>query len=145
MQRIKRDTTGSDSLDDVKRSHEHLSLLTEVPINEELMKHWQKRFQELAPDSPDNEGSSIRHRFVLVDGFLMFYDKQVSDVLDVRILIRVRKDVLKARRLARNERVRSVPLITSLLPPLAVSPSLPAVSLHARRADTVILHLTSRR
>ena len=86
-----------------------------MPIDEARVKHWQERFQELAPDHRDTDtprstrpgtGAGLRHRFVLVDGFLMFYDQQVSDLLDVRILIRARKDVLKARRLARNERVR---------------------------------------
>lgn len=114
LKRVKHDSTGSDSLDDAKRSHEHLSLLTEVPIDEARVKHWQERFQELAPDHRDTDtprstrpgtGAGLRHRFVLVDGFLMFYDQQVSDLLDVRILIRARKDVLKARRLARNERI----------------------------------------
>jgi nicotinamide/nicotinate riboside kinase len=128
LERVKSDSTGRDSLDDAQRSHEHLSLLTEVPIDEARVKHWQERFQELqlAPDHRDTDtgtpgstrtGAGMRHRFVLVDGFLMFYDQQISDLLDVRILIRARKDVLKARRTARNERVRPAHFISSHLLP----------------------------
>ena len=44
-------------------------------------------------------------KFVIMDGFLLYYDEEAANLLDMRILIRSEKAKLKQRRLERNDRV----------------------------------------
>ena len=77
------------------RSHDHLNQLPDVPIPDELTAKWQRRFAELS-DRP----------IILLEGFLLFYDHDVARHIDVRVLMRDKRDVLKHRRETRSTYVR---------------------------------------
>ncbi|EIW82561.1 hypothetical protein CONPUDRAFT_163701 [Coniophora puteana RWD-64-598 SS2] len=93
-------------LKDVKRdgaipsdhySHDHLNEQKDIPIENEAFVKWQNIFQELS-SKPGNEDVV----WGLIDGFLLYWDKEVISNLDVRIFLRVSHDVLKQRRHERH-------------------------------------------
>jgi len=77
------------------RSHDHLNEHREIKVEEKVRKKWIKEFEAI---KQDNE----RIIWGLVDGFLLYWNKDVVDQLDVRIMLRVPHDVLKQRRHERH-------------------------------------------
>ncbi|KAJ9111391.1 hypothetical protein QFC19_001160 [Naganishia cerealis] len=53
------------------RSHDHLNKQVEVPIDDSVVEQWRTRFQEL--EAKERE-KGVELIFVLLDGFLLFYD-----------------------------------------------------------------------
>ncbi|TCD66720.1 ribosylnicotinamide kinase [Steccherinum ochraceum] len=97
-----------DSLRDVKRtghippehySHDHLNTQKGVPIKPEIMQRWKAKFSEVDADRKKHGEQLL---WVMVDGFLLYWDMDVVDTLDVRILLRAPHDTLQARRETRN-------------------------------------------
>ncbi|EJD51187.1 P-loop containing nucleoside triphosphate hydrolase protein [Auricularia subglabra TFB-10046 SS5] len=76
------------------RSHDHMNIQQEVAFDGDAIGRWRARFAGVA--------ARRRVRWVLVDGFLLYWDKDADDALDVRFLLRVPKDVLVERRIARQ-------------------------------------------
>jgi nicotinamide/nicotinate riboside kinase len=102
------------------KSHDHLNEQKDVPVEEEIMKTWVETFQKLRERWEEKEGKGIKLMWVLVDGFLLYWDKvcssilfligtlteayaqRVRNLLDVRFFLRVPYDTLKARRHERH-------------------------------------------
>jgi len=80
------------------RSHDHLNEQKEVQVEEKVRQKWIKEFEALKQDKQDDE----RIIWGLVDGFLLYWNKDVFDQLDARIILRVPHDVLKKRRHERH-------------------------------------------
>lgn len=53
------------------RSHDHLNAQVDVPINDAIIEEWRVKFQEL---EDREKAKGIELVFVLIDGFLLFYD-----------------------------------------------------------------------
>jgi len=68
-------------------SYDYLNAQTDVPLDAGVEARWKERFGEMKDVV-----------FVLVDGFILFYDPAVRDALDVKVMLRVPRETLKARR-----------------------------------------------
>ncbi|TBU64307.1 P-loop containing nucleoside triphosphate hydrolase protein [Dichomitus squalens] len=80
-------------------SHDHLNEQKDVPIDETTFQKWRKRFEEVEQEHRER-GEKVK--WVIVDGFLLFWEPQVVEKLDHRIFLRVPHDVLKQRRHERH-------------------------------------------
>jgi nicotinamide/nicotinate riboside kinase len=80
------------------RSHDHLNEYEEVKVDDKVREKWIKEFESIKQEKQESE-SII---WGLVDGFLLYWNKDVIDQLDVRIILRVPHDVLKQRRHERH-------------------------------------------
>lgn len=76
-------------------SYDHLNKQVEVGVDRVAAEAWRERLEDL---QAAGKGSIL---WVLVDGFVLYYDSVVADELDVKILLRVPKDTLRRRREAR--------------------------------------------
>lgn len=72
-------------------SHDQLNVQPDVPVDEERFSQWHERFKAF-----DNI------RFVIVEGFLLYYDKECVKEYDVRLFVRESPKLLEARRRARG-------------------------------------------
>lgn len=72
-------------------SNDHLNEQAEVGVDAALAAQWRERFS-------DTRGV----QWVLVDGFVLYWDQAVADALDVKIMLRVPKETLRARREERS-------------------------------------------
>lgn len=66
-------------------SHDHLNAQPHCPIPAAQLTRWAHRFATLPP-------------ILLADGFLLYYNKRVRSLIDVRIFLRVPRHTLKLRR-----------------------------------------------
>ncbi|KXN90122.1 Nicotinamide riboside kinase [Leucoagaricus sp. SymC.cos] len=83
------------------RSHDHLNEQKDIPIPPELRDSWVAEFQKIKDERETGEASTTVV-WALVDGFLLYWHKDVIAELDVRIMLRVPHDVLKKRRHERH-------------------------------------------
>ncbi|KAH7096658.1 P-loop containing nucleoside triphosphate hydrolase protein [Auriculariales sp. MPI-PUGE-AT-0066] len=77
-------------------SHDHMNIQKEVSFDTASIQSWKERFQVLQRER------AVRVRWVLVDGFLLYWQKASVDALDIRFLLRVPRDVLLQRRIDRG-------------------------------------------
>ncbi|KAI0823324.1 P-loop containing nucleoside triphosphate hydrolase protein [Trametes gibbosa] len=96
------------ALEEVKRtgkippehiSHDHLNEQKDVPIEETVYLKWKDYFERAQKEQRDR-GEEVK--WVLVDGFLLYWSPEVVEKLDVRVFLRVPHDVLKQRRHERH-------------------------------------------
>ncbi|KAI5477222.1 hypothetical protein MNV49_006595 [Pseudohyphozyma bogoriensis] len=82
-------------LPDDHASHDALNAekLDPVPVSEDVVAKWKTKFEEL--------GKEHEVAYVILDGFLIFWDDESVKEYDVRVFVREGYDVLKKRR---NER-----------------------------------------
>ncbi|KAF4599734.1 ribosylnicotinamide kinase [Pleurotus pulmonarius] len=78
------------------RSHDHLNEQQAVPVPDELADKWRAHFQGLQ----EKLEAEIKEKIIwgLVDGFLLYWNQDVVDQLDVKFFLRVPHDALKKRR-----------------------------------------------
>ncbi|TFK53896.1 hypothetical protein OE88DRAFT_1654267 [Heliocybe sulcata] len=81
------------------RSHDHLNEQKDIPVSSDVARRWKGVFEE-AEREWQARGEKVT--WALLDGFLLYWDKEVVDSLDVRIFLRVPYDVLKQRREERH-------------------------------------------
>jgi len=79
-------------LPDSHTTHDHWNKQTPVPIREETIPVWLKQFEDIAKDKDEDI------QYVILEGFLLYWDKEVMDQIDVRIMLRIPHDVLRQRR-----------------------------------------------
>lgn len=77
-------------------SHDHLNSQPDCPISAEISTKWKGRFASLASSSSSLVAEGVR--VMLVDGFLLYYDPSVRSTMDVKMLLRTPRAVLKQRR-----------------------------------------------
>ncbi|KDQ28011.1 hypothetical protein PLEOSDRAFT_158119 [Pleurotus ostreatus PC15] len=78
------------------RSHDHLNEQQVVPVPDELADKWRAHFQTLQQKLEAETKEKII--WGLVDGFLLYWNHDVVDQLDVKFFLRVPHDALKKRR-----------------------------------------------
>ncbi|OCF61435.1 nicotinamide riboside kinase [Kwoniella mangroviensis CBS 10435] len=76
-------------------SHDHLNKQVEVGIQEDIFTEWKDRLRRYIDEQ---ESKGVELVWYIVDGFVLYWDKEIVDNLDVRIFLRVPYSVLKARR-----------------------------------------------
>ncbi|TDL16669.1 P-loop containing nucleoside triphosphate hydrolase protein [Rickenella mellea] len=82
------------------KSHDHLNEQRLVPLEDEVLQGWKNTFEGVRKTREEQHGERII--WGLVDGFLLYWDREVVDNLDVRIFLRVPEAILKQRRHERH-------------------------------------------
>ncbi|TFK44477.1 P-loop containing nucleoside triphosphate hydrolase protein [Crucibulum laeve] len=80
------------------RSHDHLNEQKAVVLEDEVRDKWIREFERIKKKREASASENERLVWGLVDGFLLYWHKDVIDQLDVRIMLRVPEPVLKKRR-----------------------------------------------
>jgi nicotinamide/nicotinate riboside kinase len=88
------------SLPDDHRSHDHLNKQTDLPIEAECQRRLAERFRVIQDQVKESDHVNIV--WGLIDGFLLYWNQEVIDQLDVRFLLRVPLNTLEGRRKARQ-------------------------------------------
>lgn len=91
-------------LEDGYKSFQHLNHAVEVGIPEESTLKWRQSFAKAQKEAAQK---GERLTWVLVDGFMLYYDTEVHDHLDVKLLLRVPRETLKKRREGRQYLLQS--------------------------------------
>ncbi|EKM80775.1 hypothetical protein AGABI1DRAFT_105715 [Agaricus bisporus var. burnettii JB137-S8] len=91
--------TGDIPLD--HHSHDHLNEQQDIPIPNELRESWITEFKRIQEEKKAQE-NGVKIIWALVDGFLLYWHKEVIAELGVRVMLRVPHDVLKRRRHERH-------------------------------------------
>ncbi|EJT98341.1 P-loop containing nucleoside triphosphate hydrolase protein [Dacryopinax primogenitus] len=86
------------------KSHDHLNVQELVGVDAGVVERWRERFAGTDVGAWHGEGQAQggEIQWVLVDGFLMYWDQAVIDLLDVRLFLRVPRSELARRRHARH-------------------------------------------
>ncbi|GAA97287.1 uncharacterized protein L969DRAFT_14624 [Mixia osmundae IAM 14324] len=74
-------------------SHDHMNKQNDLPLPDGLIEHWRQVFAEL-----DERQTS----FCIVDGFLMYWDRQANAQYDIKLFVREDEAILRKRREERN-------------------------------------------
>ncbi|KAF5385768.1 hypothetical protein D9615_002339 [Tricholomella constricta] len=82
------------------RSHDHLNEQKEIKVDDEVRDRWIEVFEGIRREREQNGQERIV--WGLVDGFLLYWNQEVIDQLDVRIFLRVPEEVLRKRRHERH-------------------------------------------
>ncbi|RXK41461.1 hypothetical protein M231_01169 [Tremella mesenterica] len=82
-------------LPDHHSSHDHLNKQVEIPLDPQAVDRFRIEFQRFNAEM-NAEGTELV--WFLVDGFVLYWDREVIDQMDVRILLKVPHDLLKQRR-----------------------------------------------
>lgn len=80
-------------------SHDHMNEQKNVPVESETIGRWSEAFKRIE-DERAKQGERLV--WVMVDGFLLYWNSDIVQSLDVRIFLRVPHDVLKQRRHERH-------------------------------------------
>ncbi|KAF9648565.1 P-loop containing nucleoside triphosphate hydrolase protein [Thelephora ganbajun] len=80
-------------------SHDHLNEQKEVIASPDVIKRWTEEFRRIGEER-EKEGEKVI--WVLLDGFLLYWNQDVVDQIDVRVFLRAPHDVLRQRRHARH-------------------------------------------
>ncbi|KAG2358907.1 hypothetical protein BDR07DRAFT_1293527 [Suillus spraguei] len=88
------------SIPDDHRSHDHLNKQTDLPIEEECQHRLAERFRVIQEQVKESDHINIV--WGLVDGFLLYWNQEVIEQLDMRFLLRVPLRTLEDRRKARQ-------------------------------------------
>ncbi|KAF9792668.1 P-loop containing nucleoside triphosphate hydrolase protein [Thelephora terrestris] len=81
------------------RSHDHLNEQQEVPVSPGLIEKWTEEFRRIGEE---REKAGEKVIWVLLDGFLLYWNQEVVGHIDVRVLLRAPHDVLRQRRHERH-------------------------------------------
>ncbi|KIO04520.1 hypothetical protein M404DRAFT_1000648 [Pisolithus tinctorius Marx 270] len=103
LEKVKQD--GKMPLDHI--SHDPLNEQREFPIDPECYAKWRSHFEEVERRGREDHGIEIT--WALVDGFLLYWDQESMDQLDIRIFLRVQHDTLKERRRERDYYIAAQP------------------------------------
>ncbi|KAG5734515.1 Nicotinamide riboside kinase [Termitomyces sp. T112] len=81
------------------RSHDHLNEQKEIKIDDEVRDRWIEVFEAIQKQR-EQQGEKVI--WGLVDGFLLYWNQEVIDEIDVRVFLRVPEPVLRKRRHERH-------------------------------------------
>ncbi|KAL5528057.1 NRK1 [Sanghuangporus sanghuang] len=99
MRKFLREVKQTGMVPDWHKSHDHLNEQKDIPVDEVTSSRWKDKFDLLSKQSEERGETII---WGLVDGFLLYWDEEVINLLDARIFLRVSYDVLKQRRQERH-------------------------------------------
>ncbi|KAG1847360.1 hypothetical protein DFJ58DRAFT_798162 [Suillus subalutaceus] len=88
------------SIPDDHKSHDELNKQTDLPIDAECQHRLAERFRVIQDQAKENDHINIV--WGLVDGFLLYWNQEVIEQLDMRFLLRVPLKTLEGRRKARQ-------------------------------------------
>ncbi|KAI1796368.1 P-loop containing nucleoside triphosphate hydrolase protein [Ganoderma leucocontextum] len=91
LERVKQ--TGVIPLEHV--SHDHLNEQKDISIEDSIFQKWKAHFERVEREHQER-GEDIK--WVMVDGFLLYWDSQVVEKLEHRVFLRIPHDILKQRR-----------------------------------------------
>ncbi|KAG6866673.1 hypothetical protein C0991_000783 [Blastosporella zonata] len=91
-------TTGKIPAD--HQSHDHLNEQKDIKIGDSVRDMWIESFETMRKEREQRGEEKII--WGLVDGFLLYWNQEVIDELDVRVFLRVPEPVLKKRRHERH-------------------------------------------
>ncbi|KAH9940469.1 P-loop containing nucleoside triphosphate hydrolase protein [Epithele typhae] len=80
-------------------SHDHLNEQKDVPIDDALFQRWKATFEKIEEEHQER-GEVLK--WVMVDGFLLYWHPEVVNMLDHRVFLRVPEKALKQRRHERH-------------------------------------------
>ncbi|KAJ8094236.1 ribosylnicotinamide kinase [Marasmius tenuissimus] len=70
-----------------------------VPVDDEVISKWKELSKKIFTER-ESQGENLV--WIIVDGFLLYWDERIISTLDVKVFIRIPEDVAKARREARS-------------------------------------------
>lgn len=88
------------SIPDDHRSHDELNKQTDLPIDAECQHRLTERFRVIQDQAKESDNVNIV--WGLIDGFLLYWNQEVIEQLDIRFLLRVPLKTLEGRRKARQ-------------------------------------------
>jgi len=80
-------------------SHDHLNEQKEVPVRPGVIEKWAEEFRRIGEER-EKVGEKVI--WVLLDGFILYWNQEVVNHIDVRVLLRAPHDVLRQRRHERH-------------------------------------------
>ncbi|OCF34208.1 nicotinamide riboside kinase [Kwoniella heveanensis BCC8398] len=91
------------TLDQVRKSgghdshptHDHLNKEVKIDVQPGVFDRWRSEFERLKATEREKGTELVVY---IVDGFVLYYDPAVVDNLDIRIFLRVPRDILQSRR-----------------------------------------------
>ncbi|CAE6357774.1 unnamed protein product [Rhizoctonia solani] len=86
-------------LPDSHYSHDHLNEQREVPVSRDILEQLKTQFREVESQW---KAKGFEVTWALLDAFLLYWDKEVVDQLDVKTFIHVPEEVLRKRRHERH-------------------------------------------
>jgi len=95
------------TLPDVHLSHDHLNKQDELQLDPDVVETWRVEFDKIRAEYA---GEGVELIWFLVDGFVLYWDPDIVDMLDVRLFLRVPPELLKRRREDRSIYVLQNPL-----------------------------------
>ncbi|KAG2007426.1 hypothetical protein CC2G_015122 [Coprinopsis cinerea AmutBmut pab1-1] len=82
------------------RSVDEFNETSPVNVEESVIAAWRARSEQMAKEHLDKYGERLV--WILVDGFLLFWDERIVSNLDVKVFIRVSEGVARERRESRS-------------------------------------------
>ncbi|PPR01343.1 hypothetical protein CVT24_006321 [Panaeolus cyanescens] len=70
-----------------------------VPVDDQIISKWKQLSEKVFAEHQSRSENLV---WVIVDGFLLYWDERIVSTLDVKAFIRVAEDVARARREARS-------------------------------------------
>ncbi|EJT45826.1 hypothetical protein A1Q1_05739 [Trichosporon asahii var. asahii CBS 2479] len=99
MRSVLRHVRSNGRFEDGYKSYQHLNDAVEVGVDEDATIRLRREFAKIQKHAAQK---GERLTYVLVDGFMLYYDTEVQDNLDVKLLLRVPRETLKKRREGRH-------------------------------------------
>lgn len=118
MRSVLRHVRDHGRFEDGYKSYQHLNDAVEVGVDEDATIRWRREFSNVQKRAAQK---GERLTYVLVDGFMLYFDPEVQSDLDVKLLLRVPRETLKKRREGRqyalqSESLRNACMIAHLFP-----------------------------
>lgn len=98
-------------------SHDELNALPELPIAEEISAQCRQMLREVL----QHDGLEEDVQIVLLDGFLLYYDRKVRSMIDVSVFLRIGRDMLADRRRKRGGYVTAEGVTWNVSPAAKIS------------------------
>lgn len=99
MRSVLRHVRANGRFEDGYQSFQHLNDAVEVGVDEAASLRLRQNFARVQKEAAQ---MGERLTYVLVDGFMLYYDPEVQENLDVKLLLRVPRETLKKRREGRQ-------------------------------------------
>lgn len=112
MRSVLRHVRNNGRFEDGYKSYQHLNDAVEVGVDEDATIRLRREFAKIQKHAAQK---GERLTYVLVDGFMLYYDTEVQDNLDVKLLLRVPRETLKKRREGRQYVLQSECLASECL------------------------------
>ncbi|WVQ94847.1 hypothetical protein IAU59_001930 [Kwoniella sp. CBS 9459] len=76
-------------------THDHLNKEVKIDVDDKVFQRWKGEFESIVEEQRVRSTEIVVY---IVDGFVLYYDPAVVDALDIRLFLKVPRDVLQSRR-----------------------------------------------